>query len=126
RRAGGLVRIGARLVSVSDGVQLWAKRFDRPEAEIFAINDDTARAIAEALTATLIPPERAAANPEAIDLYLRARAAMQQFFGGRLREAAALYERAIALAPEDPLILAGYASALARLWTVDAATGPAA
>src|SRR4029077_3053427 len=38
RRATGLLRISARLVSVADGFQLWAKRFDRPEAELLAIS----------------------------------------------------------------------------------------
>ena len=58
RRRDGGVRISARLISVADGVQLWAKRFDRPESELLQINDDTARAIADALAVELAPPVR--------------------------------------------------------------------
>ena len=52
RRAGEQLRISARLSSVADGFQLWAKRFDRPAADLLVVGDEVARAVAEALTAT--------------------------------------------------------------------------
>ena len=84
RRARGHVRISARLVSVADGFQIWAKRFDRPEQDVLSINDEAARAIAEALTLDRrLLDERAReapSDPVAVDLYLRARHEYRKFW----------------------------------------------
>ena len=120
RRSGGGVRISARLASVADGIQLWARRFERPDAELLGVSDDVARAIADALAAppgAPAPPREA--DPEAMDLYLRARAAYHQFFEGPGGGCIALFEQALSRAPEDPRILAGYAAARARRWSPD-------
>jgi serine/threonine-protein kinase len=128
RRTTGGVRISARLISVTDGVQLWARRFDRPDAELLGVSDDAARAVAEALTAEIGgPARRSEAAPEAMDFYLRARAAYHHFFDdptgvGYLE----LFERAVALAPDNPRILAGYAMARARAWAASPAARRAA
>ncbi|MBN9162816.1 MAG: protein kinase, partial [Myxococcales bacterium] len=50
RRLGDTVRASFRLISVEDGFQLWARRFDRPPAQLLSIADDAAEAIARALT----------------------------------------------------------------------------
>ncbi len=60
-RAKGRVRVSARLISVDEGFQLWAKRFDRPEDEVLAVNDEAAQSIAEALTVDF--PGRPARRP---------------------------------------------------------------
>lgn len=116
RRAGGNVRISARLISVADGMQLWARRFDRPEAEMLNLSDDTARAIADALAVEMRgPARRAELDPAAMDLYLKARVAYHKFFsdvGGAA--SIPLYEQALRLAPDEPRILAGHAMARAR------------
>ena len=115
RRAQGSVRISARLISVADGFQLWAKRFDRPEQEVLSINDDAARAIAEALTLDREAPAREApSSPEAVDLYLRARHEYRKFWQEDQERALALYAQAEALAPGDAMILSGKALALSR------------
>jgi serine/threonine-protein kinase len=115
RRARGSVRISARLISVADGFQLWAKRFDRPEQDVLSINDDAAHAIAEALTLDREAPAREApSSPEAVDLYLRARHEYRKFWQEDQDRALALYAQAEALAPGDAMILAGKALALSR------------
>ena len=115
RRAHGSVRISARLISVADGFQLWAKRFDRPEQDVLSINDDAARAIAEALTLDREAPAREApSSPEAVDLYLRARHEYRKFWQENQDRALELFAQAEALAPRDPMILAGKALALSR------------
>ena len=115
RRARGSVRISARLISVADGFQLWAKRFDRPEQDVLSINDDAARAIAEALTLDREAPAREApSSPEAVDLYLRARHEYRKFWHEDQDRALALFAQAEALAPGDPMILSGKALALSR------------
>jgi serine/threonine-protein kinase len=116
RRARGNIRVSARLISVADGFQLWAKRFDRPEQEVLSINDDAARAIAEALTLEHRQENRdAPSNPAAIDLYLRARHEYRKFWIDHQKKALVLLEQAEALAPNDPMILAGKAMVMARI-----------
>jgi TolB-like protein len=123
RRTSEGVRISARLASVADGVQLWARRFDRPFAELLQVSDDVARAIAEALTVTVgdagAAPRAAEGDAEAMDLYLRARAASHDLFDHVGETALPLFERAMARAPDDPRILAGYAMVRARVWSAD-------
>ncbi len=115
RRARGSVRISARLISVADGFQLWAKRFDRPEQDVLSINDEAAHAIAEALTLDREAPAREApSSPEAVDLYLRARHEYRKFWQQDQERALALYAQAEALAPGDAMILSGKALALSR------------
>jgi serine/threonine protein kinase/tetratricopeptide (TPR) repeat protein len=116
RRARGNVRVSARLISVADGFQLWAKRFDRPEQEVLSINDDAARAIAEALTLDREEQKRdAPSNPLAIDLYLRARHEYRKFWIDHQKKALELLDQAVALAPDDPMILAGKAMVMSRI-----------
>jgi serine/threonine-protein kinase len=120
RRAGGKLRVNARLVSVADGFQLWAKRFDCPESEFLAVGDEAANAIAEALTlARDLPAREAPTDPIAIDLYLRARHAYHAGWSLNVDRSIGIFEQALARAPEDPLILAGYALALTRRYSFD-------
>ncbi|UQA59637.1 protein kinase domain-containing protein [Polyangium aurulentum] len=110
------VRINSRLVSVADGFQLWAKRFDRPEKDLLVVNDEVAKAIADALTVDLSSPAREApTDPVAIELYLRARAEYRKFWHVFVEKSVTLFEQALERAPDDPTILAGYAMARARM-----------
>jgi serine/threonine-protein kinase len=117
RKARGQVRISARLVSVADGFQVWATRFDRPVEDVLSINDEAARAIAEALTldGRAVADRVAPSDPVAIDLYLRARHEHRKWGPDSQRRAIELFDQALALVPDDALLLAGLASALARL-----------
>jgi serine/threonine-protein kinase len=120
RKAGGKLRVNARLVSVADGFQLWAKRFDCPESEFLAVGDEAANAIAEALTVVRDLPARVApTDPVAIDLYLRARHAYYAGWALNVDRSIAIFEEALARAPDDPLILAGYALAEMRRFSFD-------
>jgi TolB-like protein/Tfp pilus assembly protein PilF/tRNA A-37 threonylcarbamoyl transferase component Bud32 len=53
RRAGNRLRVTARLISIADGGQLWAERFDRQMTDIFELQDEIAQAIADQLSGTL-------------------------------------------------------------------------
>ncbi|WP_437645514.1 protein kinase domain-containing protein [Sorangium sp. So ce362] len=117
RRRDGTVRISARLVSVADGFQLWAKRFDRPETEVLRINDEVAEAVAAALTLDGAAPSRTApSDPVALDLFLRGRHEYRRFWPEHQARAIALFEQALERAPEDPMILSAYALARSRFW----------
>jgi eukaryotic-like serine/threonine-protein kinase len=119
RRGHGRVRISARLVSVADGFQIWAKRFDRPEQDVLSINDEAARAIAEALTldgdALHDRAREAPSNPIAIDLYIRARHEYRKFWPDHVRRSVELFEQALVIAPDDPLLLSGLSLSLSRI-----------
>jgi serine/threonine-protein kinase len=117
RRNRELLRVSIRLVSVGDGFQLWAKRFERPAADVFEMGDEIARAIAETLD--IERGERGVEymrDPVTVDLYLRARHAYYAFAIPEITRALSLFEAALARAPDDPVILSGYAMAsMARL-----------
>ena len=116
RRAGDQIRVSARLLSV-DGFQIWAKRFDKPAAELFALSDAIAGAVSEALTVERTVPDRApATSAVAIDLYLRARAESRKMFSTGVQQTNELYLEALRHAPDDPMILAGYAHVQTRAW----------
>jgi len=77
RRAGARLRINAQLVDAHTDFPLWSERFDREMKDVFEIQDEMARKIAEALRVTLSPQELEALavkpteNLQAYDLYLR-------------------------------------------------------
>jgi adenylate cyclase len=111
RKAGGRVRVTAQLIDGATGAHLWAERYDRPAADIFALQDELTAAIVETLRLQLLPAERQAIeqrgthHPEAYELYLLAR---RYYLGGgidfgELRQLEAierLCRRAVALDPD--------------------------
>ena len=91
RRTGDQIRLNAQLIDMATGDNLWADRFDRGAAEVFAVQDEMSREIAKALgmQPSAAESERMArpptANLEAYDDYLRAEQAART---GRARRAA--------------------------------------
>ena len=79
RREGNHVRISAELTKADDGFQLWSQTYDREMKDIFAVQDEIARATTEALQVKLlgsngqpVPSTLHSANPEAYQAYLQA------------------------------------------------------
>ena len=85
RKAGGRVRINAQLIDTAAGHQVWADRYDRELSDIFELQDEISKAIVSALKLKLLPDEKKAIeqrgtnNPDAYNLYLKAR---QQWISG--------------------------------------------
>jgi serine/threonine protein kinase/Tfp pilus assembly protein PilF len=85
RKAGNQVRIGVQLVDVENGYQLWSNRYDRELKDVFAIQDEIAQKIVEALQVTLSPTQEskaekaAPADVEAYDYYLKGRKLFYEF-----------------------------------------------
>ncbi|MDP6874734.1 MAG: FlgO family outer membrane protein [Alphaproteobacteria bacterium] len=79
RRAGGKVRINAQLIDAKTGAHLWADKFDRDYADIFALQDEVTARITAALKIKLTKAEKTelaripTKNLEAYELYLQAR-----------------------------------------------------
>ena len=118
RRSGDTLRVTAQLVNADDGYQLWSHRYEREMSDVFAIQDEIARAVADALRVELrvglTPrPEPPTNNLEAYNLYLKGRYhVMHDAFAG-LELAADSFQRATEADPE-------YAAAHAALAQTDA------
>jgi TolB-like protein/tetratricopeptide (TPR) repeat protein len=116
RKAGNRLRITAQLVSVVDGYHLWSERYDREMEDVFAIQDDIARAIADKLQVTLVagvaeqlvrPPTE---SLEAYDLCLKGRFFVNQGGEGP-RKGLEYFQQALACDPECALAHDGIAEA---------------
>jgi serine/threonine protein kinase/Flp pilus assembly protein TadD len=112
RRAGNRVRITAQLVEASTRHSVWAERYDRQLEDVFAIQEEIARSIAQALRITLTPQEektiarKPTDNPQAYDFCLRGRSYTRR---EHLDYALQMYEQAIQLDPNFALAHAGIA-----------------
>lgn len=109
------LRVRISLTSVEDGFQIWGDKFLGDHQDLFQIAEDAAEAIAEALRAKVTQgrPE-ALTDPVAIDLYMRARHTAQINWYRGMEEGIELFRRALERAPQDPRILTGMATTLAR------------
>jgi len=82
QRAANRVRVNAQLINARNDAHLWAQTYDRDLADVFAIQSEIAKAIADQLQAKLSPSERSAierpptADVTAFDLYSRAKTLM--------------------------------------------------
>jgi TolB-like protein/predicted Zn-dependent protease len=119
RRAGERVRITVQLSEVETGFQLWSERYDRNLTDIFDVQDEIARAIAERLKLTLADEpldrlarlvERGTTDVEAYQLYLQGRALLMRR-GAGIRRAIELFEQAVALDPRYAVAWAAIAEA---------------
>jgi TolB-like protein/Tfp pilus assembly protein PilF len=105
RRAGHRIRVNVELLRARDGVQLWADAYDRTDADLLAIEEDVARAVASAIAGRLLPGEQATLaarptrNPEAYDHLLRGNFSIAQRTPAAARRALAEYQAAAALDP---------------------------
>jgi serine/threonine protein kinase/predicted Zn-dependent protease len=112
RRAGNRVRITAQLVEASTRHSVWAERYDRQLEDVFAIQEEIARSIAQALRITLTPQEektiarKPTENPQAYDFYLRGRSYTRR---ENLDYALQMFEQAIQLDPKFALAHSGIA-----------------
>jgi TolB-like protein/tetratricopeptide (TPR) repeat protein len=99
RRAGDKVRIQAKLVKAADGFQVWSDTFTRDVKDVFAVQDEIAgliaRNISPKLTQAAAPTATRPVDPEAFQLYLEGRALARKAGIDDLRQAIALFGRAV-------------------------------
>jgi len=113
QRAGNKVRVNAQLIDARTDAHQWAENYDRPVDDVFAIQSEIAKAIADQLQAKLSPSEKKAieqpptTDVTAFDLYSRARnliitISFSATNGPKLRQAVDLLNQAL---ERDPAFL---------------------
>ena len=104
RRSGEMVRIAVQLVRADDGFSAWSGRFDRKLDDIFSVQDDIARMIAQTLTPRVAGTTgplitSTTSNTEAYSLYLEGRYLWNKRPGDVVWQAIDRFERAISIDP---------------------------
>src|SRR5271165_3248259 len=122
RRSGSRLRITTQLVDTRTDFPLWSERFDREMKDVFEVQDEMARKIAEALRVTLSPEELEALavkpteNLQAYDLYLRGKRYARRQTRQDLEFALQMFENAVAIDPSFALAYAACANACAMFY----------
>jgi TolB-like protein/tetratricopeptide (TPR) repeat protein len=117
QKANGQVRVNVQLINGLTNAHLWAEIYDRKLTDIFSVESDIARTIADTLQAKLTGSEKEAitkkptANPEAYDLYLRGRFFWNKRTSVDLPKSVEYYNQAIAKDPNYALAYSGLADA---------------
>jgi non-specific serine/threonine protein kinase len=122
RRSGNRLRITTQLVDTQTDFPLWSERYDREMKDVFEVQDEIARKIAEALRVTLSPQELEALavkpteNLQAYDLYLRGKRYARRQTRQDLEFALQMFESAVAMDPSFALAYASCANACAMFY----------
>lgn len=114
QRAGNRIRVSAQLIDARTDSHLWAEHYERDIADVFAIQNEIAKSIAEQLQAKISPNEKTSleqkptTNLVAYDLYLRAKALLDEIsistdWEGDNRHAVDLLDRAVTQDPNFAL-----------------------
>jgi serine/threonine-protein kinase len=103
QRSGDRLRVTAQLIKTGDGLHLWSENFDRGAGDIFAVQDEVARAVANALQLRLVTTTDSGhapggtRDPAAYDAYLLGRYHWNRRTTEGMIDAAAAFKRALAI-----------------------------
>ncbi len=112
RKQGDRLLVTAKLVDTTGGETIWSDTYNRPEGEIFKIQEEIAKSIVYSLKVPLrVDPQRIlvparTSSLTAYNHYLRARAALGTFSPGNLTQSSSFAEKAVA---EEPKFAPAYA-----------------
>jgi TolB-like protein/Tfp pilus assembly protein PilF len=115
QKAGDQVRVNVQLINALTDAHLWADTYDRRLTDIFTVESEIAKTIAETLQARLTGSEKTSiaktptVNPDAYELYLRGKFFAEKRTGADLRKSIEYYDQAIAKDPNYPLAYVGLA-----------------
>jgi adenylate cyclase len=121
RKAGNRIRITTQLIDVAGDKHLWAQNYDRELDDVFAVQSDIARQVANALRVRILPRDQTlidktpTRNPEAHALYLKGRYLWNQRSKESLLKAIEEYQAAIKLDPDYALAYSGLADSYSVL-----------
>jgi serine/threonine-protein kinase len=121
QKAGDSVRVNVQLIKAATDTHLWAESFDRQLTDIFRIESEIAKAIADTLQAKLSGAEQSAIatrsteNSEAHELYLKGRYFLAKRSNDGFKQAIDYFNQAIAKDPSYALAYAGLADSYALL-----------
>jgi TolB-like protein/Tfp pilus assembly protein PilF len=128
QKAADQVRVNVQLINAASDAHLWAESFDRKLTDIFAVESDIAKTIADTLQAKLTGSEKISiakvptANTEAYELYLKGRFFWNKRTGADLKRAIDYFNQAIAKDPNYALAYAGLADSYTLLSVFSAAS----
>jgi TolB-like protein/Tfp pilus assembly protein PilF len=117
QKANDQVRVNVQLINAMSDAHLWADTYDRKLTDIFAVESDIAKTIADTLQAKITGSEKQmmsaqpTSNTEAYELYHKGKSLWEKRSGDNIPKAIAYYEQAIARDPNYALAYAGLASA---------------
>jgi TolB-like protein len=120
RKVDNQLRITVQLVNAADGFHLWSERYDREMKDVFAIQDEIARSIAQRLRVTIEGDEAkplvkpGTQNLEAYQLYIKGRALLYKR-GAAIPRALDSWRRAVTVDPWYALAWAGLADTYTML-----------
>src|SRR5215510_10102889 len=122
RKAGKRLRVSVQLIDARNGYCLWSERLDREVADIFAIQDEIASSVINALGLSrdqrhLVKPSTT--NVEAYEFYLRGRKLFQRWTRQNITLGLEMFERAVAIDPTFAAAWAGLATAHVHLFGCD-------
>jgi TolB-like protein/class 3 adenylate cyclase/Flp pilus assembly protein TadD len=129
QKSGDAVRVNVQLINALNDAHLWGDVYERKLTDIFAVESDIAKTIADTLQAKLTGVEKQLISSQptsdttAYELYLKGRLLWNKRGGENLRQAIAFYEQAIARDPNYALAYSGLAEAYVIL-PVYTATAP--
>jgi TolB-like protein/Flp pilus assembly protein TadD len=121
QKANDQVRVNVQLINAMTNSHLWAEIYDRKLTDIFAVESEIAKTIADTLQARLSGSEqhaiaaRPTENTEAHQLYLKGRFFWNKRTGSDLKKSIDYFQQAIAADPNYALAYAGVADAYALL-----------
>jgi TolB-like protein/Tfp pilus assembly protein PilF len=128
QKANDQVRVNVQLINALTDAHLWAEIYDRKLTDIFAVESDIAKTIADTLQAKLTGSEKSAiakkptANPEAYELYLKGRFFWNKRTAADLRKAIGYFNQAIEKDPNYALAYSGLADSYVILSVFGAAS----
>ena len=117
RKSGERVRITAQLVKARDGYHLWSQTYDRELTDIFAVQDEIAAAVVDALKLKLLPAQQPTTaghhvpSPAAYTHFLLGRQLLNRATEEGFHRAVSEFAQAVALEPDYAAALAGLALA---------------
>src|SRR5213083_220253 len=128
QKANDQVRVNVQLINALTDAHLWAETYDRKLTDIFAVESEISKTIADSLQAKLTGSEKISiakvptANTEAYELYLKGRFFWNKRTGADLKRAIDYFNQAIAKDPNYALAYAGLADSYTLLSVFSAAS----